>query len=442
MTLNCSSIAVSNWSIAEEISRLIRKNQTQEIEPDYNFHKDGCVAAHLTPFDEPDGFYKQGKTLNNAQRWQCKVCKKKTSLLPNKRQSTTYRQKRNDILPLFAKLLLNKNSVNRTCDILDIGVSTYYHKLEWLYRCCLEFLEKFESVPMANMTFKEMWLNTDKMHYNLNNVGKKGQGKHRFYGIEDSRLQTYIVVSADTHSRYVFRTDIAYDWEMTVEDLKYDTVLYKEDHLNDFSKKNQRLDFSYFPQEPTINDSQEQHEYRAEMDEFNKRLQYVDGHHVNATYTTIVHFWLIKQMVNAKEWRMISDNDSSIMTAFYRVFSKEIKTYDAHHFLWLIDRNKKKKQCLDEYEDAKADLLTWGLNSGYEIKNLRKLAYLWLKEFFNTHQFHKEITTPSHSCVVWGNNPMTHPLASDDKGFHQVDCTTDLSSLEPKDIAKMIFECK
>jgi transposase-like protein len=154
MTLNCSSIAVSNWSIAEEISRLIRINPTQEIEPDYNFHKDGCVAAHLTPFDEPDGFYKQGKTLNNAQRWQCKVCKKKTSLLPNKRQSTTYRQKRNDILPLFAKLLLNKNSVNRTCDILDIGVSTYYHKLEWLYRCCLEFLEKFESVPMANMTFK------------------------------------------------------------------------------------------------------------------------------------------------------------------------------------------------------------------------------------------------------------------------------------------------
>jgi hypothetical protein len=202
------------------------------------------------------------------------------------------------------------------------------------------------------------------------------------------------------------------------------------------------LDFSYFPQEPTINDSQEPHEYRAEMDEFNKRLQYVDGLHVNATYTTIVHFWLIKQMVNAKEWRMISDNDSSIMTAFYRVFSKEIKTYDAHHFLWLIDRNKKKKQCLDEYEDAKADLLTWGLNSGYEVKNLRNLAYLWLKEFFNTHQFHKEITTPSHSYVVWGNNPMTHPLASDDNGFHQVDCTTDLSSLEPKDIAKMIFECK
>ncbi|MFJ5624903.1 hypothetical protein ACIQD3_19780 [Peribacillus loiseleuriae] len=33
---------------------------------------------------------------------------------------------------------------------------------------------------------------------------------------------------------------------MTVEDLKLDTVIYKEDHLNDFSKKNNRLDFNAF----------------------------------------------------------------------------------------------------------------------------------------------------------------------------------------------------
>src|SRR5690606_22945189 len=143
MTLNCNPITVSNWSVAEEISRLIRINQTQEVEPEYNFHKEGCTNGTLTPFDTPNEFYKQGKTLNNSQRWQCKVCKKKTSILPNKRQSTTYRQKRNDILPMFAKLLLNKMPISRTCDILEIGIGTYYQKLEWLYRSCLEFLEKY-----------------------------------------------------------------------------------------------------------------------------------------------------------------------------------------------------------------------------------------------------------------------------------------------------------
>jgi transposase-like protein len=437
MTLNCNSITVSNWSVAEEISRLIRINQTQEIEPEYNFHKDGCTERHLTPFETPDRFYKQGKTLNNSQRWQCKVCKKKTSILPNRRQSTTYRQKRNDILPMFAKLLLNKMPISRTCDILEIGIGTYYQKLEWLYRCCLEFLEKYETTSLANMSFKEMWLNTDKMHYNLNNVRKKGQGGQKYFGLEDSQVQTYVVVSADALSRYVFRSDVAYDWEMTVEDLKYDTVIYKEDHLNDFSKKNNRLDFSYYPQEPSPKDTQKPHEYRTELNNFNKRMQYVDGLHVNPTYTTIAHYWLIKQLVKASEWR--SDNDSSVITAFFRVFSKEVRTYDAHHFLCLLDKNKSRKQCLEEFDDAKADLLDWGFHRGYETKNLRKLAYLSLKELFETHHFHSEIKTPKQSFNVWAKNPITHPLASRDKGFHRVDCTTDLSSLEPKDIAKMVI---
>jgi transposase-like protein len=440
MTLNCYSIAISNWSVAEEISRLVRINQTKDVEPEYNFHKDSCVVGHLTPFDTPSEFYKQGKTLNNAQRWQCKMCKKKTSILPNKRQSTTYRQKKNDVLPMFAKLLLNKMPISRTCDILEIGVGTYYHKLEWLYRCCLEFLEKYETAPLTNVTFKEMWLNTDKMHYNLNNVRKKGQGGQKYSGLEDSQVQTYVVVSADTISRYVFRSDVAYDWEMTVEDLKLDTVVYKEDHLNDFSKKNNSLDFSYYPQEPTENDTQKPHEYRAELNKFNKRMQYVDGLHVNPTYTTMAHFWLIKQMVKSNEWRMISDNDASIMTAFFRVFSKEVRLSDAHHFLCLLDKNKSRKQCLEEFDDAKSDLLDWGFHRGYETKNLRKLAYSYLKELFEKHQFHNEIKTPTHSYNDWAKNPIIHPLASRDKGFHKVDCTTDLSSLEPKEIAKMAMK--
>ncbi|KAB8136249.1 insertion element protein [Gracilibacillus oryzae] len=439
MTLNCYSTAVSNWSVAEEISRLIRINQTQDVEPKYSFHKDTCVVGHFTPFDNPYRFYKQGKTLNNAQRWQCKVCKKKTSVLPNKRQSTTYRQKRNDILPMFAKLLLNKMPINRTCDILEIGVSTYYHKLEWLYRCCLEFLDKYETPHLNNQSFEEMWLNTDKMHYNLNNVRKKGQGGKKYAGLEDNQVQTYVVVSADAISRYVFRVDVAYDWEMTVEDLKYDTVIYKEDHLNDFSKKNNRLDFSYYPQEPSPKDNQKLHQFREELNEFNKRMQYVDGLHVNPTYTTMAHFWLIKKMVNANEWRMISDNDPSIKSAFFRVFSKEVRLSDAHHFICSVDKNKSRKQCLEEFEDAKLDLLDWGFHKGYETKNLRKLAYFMLKEHFENHKFHKEISTPKQTYKDWAENPIIHPLASRDKGFHKVDCRTDLSSYEPKEIAKMVM---
>lgn len=43
MTLNCSPMTVSNWSVAEEISRLVRINQTKDVEPEHNFHKDSCL---------------------------------------------------------------------------------------------------------------------------------------------------------------------------------------------------------------------------------------------------------------------------------------------------------------------------------------------------------------------------------------------------------------
>jgi hypothetical protein len=58
---------------------------------------------------------------------------------------------------------------------------------------------------------------------------------------------------------------------------------------------------------------------------------------------------------------------------------------------------------------------------------------LWL------HQFHIEIKTSTPSYNDWAKSPLTHLLASKDKGFHKVDCTTDLSSLEPKDIARMVL---
>ncbi|WP_195990328.1 hypothetical protein [Clostridium sp. D53t1_180928_C8] len=75
-------------------------------------------------------------------------------------------------------LILSRTPVTRICEILDIGSSTYYNKLEWLYRRCLEFLERYEDKKLKNTHFDTLWLNTDKFTYHLNNVIKKGHGKN------------------------------------------------------------------------------------------------------------------------------------------------------------------------------------------------------------------------------------------------------------------------
>jgi len=354
---NKKVIPVSNWSVAEEIKRLVQINSVKDIEPDYQFHKDDCNDNISTPFNEPKQFYKRGKSRGKSQRYQCKTCKKFTNVLPNRRETTTYNQKRNSILPMFAKMLVGRVSVSRTCDILEIGVGTYYHKLEWLYRRCLEFLEQYETQSFEAMKFEEIWLNTDKMHYYLNNVRKKGQGSKEFKGLEDLNLQTHIVVTAEILSRYVFRSDIAYDWDISMDELNEDTRKLKEAHLNTFSRKNDRLDWSYYPQEPSAKDTESKAAYQHELKKIINRSRYVDGLNVASGYTTTAHYWLIKKLVNSDEWRMVSDDDPSIRNAFYRVFNKESKLSDAHHFVCQVDKTKTRKQCLEEFEEAKEDLL-------------------------------------------------------------------------------------
>jgi hypothetical protein len=131
--------------------------------------------------------------------------------LPKREETTNYHQQRNDIIPMFIKLLLNRTPVKRTCEILQIGSETYYNKLEWIYCRCLEFMERHEEKTFKSKTFDTVWLNTDKMIYHLNNIRKKGQSSGRFEDIEKRHVPTLIIVTSDVFSRYVFRSDVAYD---------------------------------------------------------------------------------------------------------------------------------------------------------------------------------------------------------------------------------------
>lgn len=84
-------------------------------------------------------------------------------------------------------------------------------------------------------------------------------------------------------------------------------------------------------------------------------------------------------------------------------------------------------------------MVNWGTNSGYDTRSLRKLAFLKLEELFHHHTFNKEVKTSTGTHLEYADNLIEHPLATIDRGFRSVDCTTNLSSLEPKDIASLIM---
>ena len=89
----------------------------------------------------------------------------------------------------------------------------------------------------------------------------------------------------------------------------------------------------------------------------------------------MTHYFHIKLMVNAKEWRFVSDDDSSIIAALFRVFSREIKRGAAHHFLSKIHRNRSRKDAYREYVDAWEELKSWGGGGSGFVEQVVNLTF-------------------------------------------------------------------
>jgi hypothetical protein len=137
--------------------------------------------------------------------------------------------------------------------------------------------------------------------------------------------------------------------------------------------------------------------------------------------------WLIRQMLKAKEWHIISDEDGSLMTAIYRTFPPEIRRAKAHHFLCKTDRSKTRKRAFAEFRDCEKELRQCGAAWGYDTC-VWKLARLRLKHALETHQFDEQYERQGQTQRRWAKNHSKHPLATIDKGYYDVDCTTDLSA--------------
>ncbi|MBD3107555.1 insertion element protein [Bacillus sp. AGMB 02131] len=438
-SLNCTTRTKSNWSVATEIERLNRINTIVPIKPDYVFHKETC-SLETTPFLNPKDFYKRGTSTSNSQRYQCKTCKKFTNVLPDKKRNTGYHQQRNDVLVKFADHLINHVAVSRTCHLLKIGRGTYYSKLEWLYRCCLEFLETRETKAFEKKPFDEIWVNTDKMMYVLNNVRKKGESIKSKPSSAEKQLPTQVVISSEHHSRYVFRADVCFDWEIAKQQILGDTLFYKDDHLNDFLSKNARFNqYGLHPIKPTQNDTQTMEEYFRQLEEYNMRFVYVDGLHVNQTYTTMAHLWLIKQMIKSPKWRFITDDDNSLTTSINRIFTEEIKKKYAYLFICRVNKSLSRADAFKEYIQSIRDLREWGKSKGIEEKDVQLLAYYFLEEQLKAHKFHKENSTlygDTYNC--YAKNPIEHPLGMKDRGKRIIDCLTDMTHLPTGIFAQFI----
>jgi len=438
-TLNSFAKPLSNWSLAEEIKRLIDNSTLGDLEVKYNFHKENCANSNLTPFGNPKSFHKKGVSSSNSQKYQCIECKKNTNVLPSQRRCYTYNQRRNDILPKFAHQILGRTPVKRTIDILNIGSSTYYNKLEWLFRKCLEFLEKHETKALKNKQFDRLWLNTDKLNYYLNNARKKGHGSDKSYKKERPMFPTAIVATVDSFSRYMFRADLAFDFNVNLEDIEKDIDTYKENKLYNYAQKNARYKYSYYDSTVTGEINENIDDGSVDINVLDIRKHYTNGLHVNSTYTAYAHNYLVKNMINAKKIYYVTDEDASLTTALMRVYSNEIKQGNVNVFTCRVDKKLSREQAYIEYINAKESLESYRDYNKLNI-SLKETAILKLEDTLSRVKLYDFIEQNGKLYPIRNKGSIEHPYPYKDEGNRYVNFLTDLSHLSNIEIAKLLYK--
>lgn len=438
IALNHQSATISNWSVAEEIKRLISINTIAPYETEYTFHRDSCIAISDNPFNNPKSFHKRGKSTSNSQKYQCKRCLKMTSVMPSIRENFNYHQKENIILIDFIKDILSRTPVKKTCQKLGIGSSTYYSKMELVYRRCLEFLEVHETEMLKKKSFDKIYLNTDALIYHLNNVRAKGMAKGKAFDDIEKKLPTYLMASSDSKSGYVFRSDIAYDYNFDFDVLDAETQELHCDHSYGFLRKNERYRYPFYPQPPTKNDSQTEDKYAEEEGHIRHRKEYVKGCHVKTSYTAIAHYWLIKELLNVDTWYFISDNDYTIQAAIMRLFTKEIGSKKSHYFTCQHDKNLTLAEAGKKYFQVRNDLNNWATDNGFEELTTTEKARLWYEEFLSNYGLHDYINVRGIDYPVAKKMPFQSPISTKDEGVRWISCLTNTTSLDKEELAKIL----
>jgi len=437
---NNSSTLMSNWSIAEEIKRLVVLNRVVDEQVEYVFHEETCNEIS-TPFEKVNSFIKYGKTPAGSPRYKCNVCGKTTAIKPSTKSNMTYYQQRSDVTVDVFKDILSRIPVRQICERNNISATTFYAKIDFIYQKCLAFLERHEG-KLSNVNFDDLYIASDSFMYSLNNIRRNGKGGSKQSRQEKAQANeaiTYMISSGDVRSAYIFRADLCYDTFIDLEDIEKDTQTYHCDHTFAYLRKNERIrHFSYAPQIPTTLDSENQSDYLDKRLFFDARDNFVKGLHTQQSYTQIAHMNLLKNTLHANRFVFVSDNDNSIKQSIFKVFATEFKESNAFYFTSQFDKTLERQDAFKESAKSRNELDKWFQGTGMTANGIYEKAIAKIESDLFNHDFEKHKIVNGKTIASSGNNLYQHPLPAIDEGRRFINLISPKGHLAPDELAEMI----
>lgn len=143
--------------------------------------------------------------------------------------------------------------------------------------------------------------------------------------------------------------------------------------------------------------------------------------------------------MNARRWRLITDDDLSLKTTISRLFSDEINEKRVHHFLCLTDKEITRKDAKKVFTDAIRFLKFWAKGMGLTYDNVHQLALWYVEDQLKTHKFHERLVTKNGEIYYkQDKNRLEHPIPTSDRGNRLLDVLTDVSHLTDFQLASLL----
>ena len=168
------------------------------------------------------------------------------------------------------------------------------------------------------------------------------------------------------------------------------------------------------------------------------RQSYVDGFHVNSTYTTYAHHWLINNLLNVDKLFIVTDEDTALLTSLLRIHKEGISKNDTHIFTCKVDKELDKNEAYKQYLTHKENIKLW-----QEANNLKdglgKSAIDLLAHTIFNNDIYITQTINEKDYVVGTNDSIPHPFPYKDEGNRYINCVTDLSNLNCYELAEIMY---
>ncbi|MBC7144887.1 MAG: IS1 family transposase [Thioclava marina] len=341
----------NNRAAVEEYRRL---RGLQDSDPtEASCRTPGCFAHGVSPAQNPEFYWKFGKTAGGDPRWRCRLCLKTFS-----EGKPARRHKRSDKNRVIFQMLCNDVSLAKISKIADISYRDLYRKIDFFYDQVRSFTQRRQ--VFAEVDFHEVGSRfaTDSQTLTINWPTKRRRAP----------VMVQHLCTAHARSGYIMEASLQFDPSMTMDEAEEQAAAANEEDVSVAFRQHARI-----WTKSEFNEHLEKLLKLKKIEDVDLYQLPHDGVLVRYDMLQFAHAMRLREHLAGSDAPIIlvMDDDKGLQQSFSSVFAPEIGEGSAEIAIVSFDKSMTNDRRLQVVEEERRLLAA---AAGIGIADLRNLS--------------------------------------------------------------------